>query len=139
MKYVSQKMGVREGMRAFLLNAPRSALEAIRLPGLDLSAELRGEFDYVHLFTTSQADLDAVFPELKRHLKPTGMLWVSWPKAGQLDTDLALPRVINIGYGHGLVESICLSVNAIWSGLKFTHPKRGKTYHNSHGRLPDPG
>ena len=34
---VSQKMGVKEGMRAFLLNAPQSALNAMNLPELDVS------------------------------------------------------------------------------------------------------
>jgi len=136
MKDVSQKMGVKEGMRAFFVNAPQSALESINLPSLDIGSELRREFDYLHFFTTTQAELDAIFPKLKRHLKPTGMLWISWPKSKQLNTDLVLDRVINIGYSHGLVESTCLSVDATWSGLKFTHPKKGKTYHNSHGQLP---
>jgi len=136
MKDVSQKMGVKAGMRAFFVNAPQSALEAINLPRLDIGSELQGEFDYLHFFTTTQAELDAIFPKLKRHLKPTGMLWISWPKSKQLNTDLVLDRVINIGYSHGLVESTCLSVDATWSGLKFTHPKKGKTYHNSHGQLP---
>jgi hypothetical protein len=64
------------------------------------------------------------------------MLWVSWPKSKQLNTDLVLDKVVSIAYSHGLVESICLSVNATWSGMKFTHPKKGKVYHNSHGQLP---
>lgn len=28
-------------------------------------------------------------------------------------------------------------VNVTWSALKFTHPKQGKVYRNSYGRLPD--
>ena len=133
---VSQKMGIKEGMRAFFVNAPRSALKAINLPSLNIGSELRGEFDYLHFFTITQAEMDDIFPKLKRHLKPTGMLWISWPKNKKLDTDLALPKVISIGYSHGLVESTCLSVDATWSGLKFTHPKKGKAYHNSSGQLP---
>lgn len=66
------------------------------------------------------------------------MLWVSWPKNMKLGTDLTLPKVIEIGYGYGLVESKCLSVDATWSALKFTHPKEGKAYNDSYGRLPPP-
>jgi hypothetical protein len=135
-KTVAQKMGVKEGMRSFFINAPQSALDAIYLPALDLDSELQGEFDYIHLFTITQADMEKVFLQLKQHLKPTGMLWVSWPKGKKLATDLTLPIVIKIGYSHGLVESTCLSVNSIWSGLKFTHPKEGKVYNNSFGELP---
>jgi hypothetical protein len=133
---VSQKMGLKERMRAFFVNAPKSALKAIHLPKLDISAELRGKFDYLHCFTMTQAELDDIFPKLKRHLKPTGMLWISWPKNKQLNTDLNLPKVIKIGYNHGLVESTTLSVDTTWSAIKFTYPKKGKTYHNSFGQLP---
>ena len=132
---VSQKMGVKEGMRAFFLNAPQSALNAITLPGLDVGSALQGAFDYLHFFTKTQAEMDDSFPKLKQHLKNTGMLWLSWPKGTKLGTDLALPVVIRIGYSHGLVESTCLSVDATWSGLKFTHPKKDKVYQNSHGQL----
>ena len=128
-------MGIKEGIRAFFLNAPPSALNAINLPGLDVGSGLEGEFDYIHFFATTQVEMDELFPKLKRHLKSTGMLWLSWPKGKKLDADLALPAVIRIGYSHGLVESTCLSVDATWSGLKFTHPKKGKIYHNSHGQL----
>ena len=133
---VSQKMGIKAGMRAFFVNAPSAALEAINLPILTIGSELVAEFDYIHFFMITQAEMNDIFPKLKCHLKPTGMLWASWPKSKKLDTDLALPKVINIGYTHGLVESTCLSVNATWSGLKFTHPKPGKVYNNSFGQLP---
>ena len=63
------------------------------------------------------------------------MMWVSWPKGGKSGTDLNIQTVIKIGYDFGLVESTCLSINEIWSGLKFTHPKKGKVYNNSYGKL----
>jgi hypothetical protein len=135
---VARKMGIREGARAIFVNAPEAAQAAIDPPDLDVASELTGEFDYIHLFAWTRAELDDTFPKLKAHLKPTGMLWVSWPKGKKLGTDLALPKVIEIGYSHGLVESKTLSVDATWSALKFTHPRKGKVYSNSYGRLPTP-
>ena len=135
---VSKKMGIKEGTRAILVNAPEAARGAIDPPSLDVASELAGEFDYIHLFARTRAELDDVFPKLKAHLKPTGMLWVSWPKNKKLGTDLALPKVIEIGYNHGLVESKTLSVDATWSAMKFTHPKKGKAYDNSYGQLLPP-
>jgi hypothetical protein len=76
-----------------------------------------------------------MFPRLKKHLKPTGMLWVSWPKNGKLGTDLTLQTVINLGYKQGLVESKTISIDATWSAIKFTHPKKGKVYNNRYGKL----
>lgn len=133
---VSGKMGIKEGVRAFFVDAPETALEAIDPPDLDVAPGLAGRFDYTHLFTKSRVELDDTFPKLKAHLEPTGTLWVSWPKNRKLGTDLTLPEVINIGYRHGLVESKCLSVDATWSALKFTHPVKGKVYNNSYGQLP---
>lgn len=130
-------MGIRAGVRAVFVNAPDSARLAIQAPALDVATQLSGDFDYIHLFVTTPADLDEAFPRLKAHLGPSGMLWVSWPKGRKAGADLTLPTVIRIGYDHGLVESTCLSIDATWSGLKFTHPKKGKTYHNSFGRLPE--
>jgi hypothetical protein len=134
-KPVSKKMGIKEDSRAIFINAPAEAIEAIDLPSLDIASKLTGYFDYIHLFAKSESVFRKSFPELKDHLKPKGMLWVSWAKNGELETDLSLTKVINIGYDFGLVESTCLSIDSTWSALKFTHPKKGKTYNNSYGNL----
>ena len=128
-------MGIKEDSRAIFINAPAEAIEAIDLPSLDIASKLTGYFDYIHLFAKSESVFRKSFPKLKAHLKPSGMLWASWPKNRQLGTDLSLTKIINIGYGFGLVESTCLSVDSIWSALKFTHLKEGKVYNNSHGKL----
>lgn len=134
-KSVSAKMGIKPGGRALLINAPAEAVQAIELPALDIKPTSEGTFDYIHLFVTNQDGMHEHFAMLKHHLKPTGMLWVSWPKAGQQGTDLTLTKVIEIGYAYGLVESKTLSVDATWSALKFTHPRPGKVYSNSYGTL----
>ena len=135
MKTVAQKMGIKQGAKAYFKNAPADALASINLPDVSIKQRLVGEFDYIHLFVKQQSEQQDIFPLLKKHLKLNGMLWVSWPKGGQLDTDLSLPKVISIGYEFGLVESTCLSVNEVWSAIKFTHPKKGKEYNNSHAAL----
>jgi len=135
MKTLAQKMGIKEGSKTYFKNAPSDAIEAINLPNIDLEQKLSEQFDYLHLFVKSQSEFINHFPKLKEHLKENGMLWVSWPKGGKLGTDLNIKTVIKLGYDFGLVESTCLSINEIWSGLKFTHPKKGKVYNNSYGKL----
>jgi hypothetical protein len=110
---VAKKLGVKEGTRAIFVDAP----------DLDLATELSGEFDYIHFFVKSGEVFNETFPKLKVHLSPRGMLWVSWHKNRQL------------GYNFGLVESKIISINATWSAIKFTHPKPGKAYQNSYGKL----
>jgi hypothetical protein len=132
---VSQKMGIKENSRVLFINAPSDAIFEMKLPKIDIVKAVTGEFDYIHLFTTSQTEFNEYFPKLKSYLKSSGMLWVSWPKGGKLGTDLNIKIVIKLGYDFGLVESTCLSINEVWSGLKFTHPKKGKVYNNSYGKL----
>jgi hypothetical protein len=136
-KTISQKMGVKESSRAFFANTDNEALDNINLPTLNIPTKLQEEFDYIHLFVKTKIEFIDFFPKLKPFLKPNGMLWVSWPKGGKLGTDLNIKIVIKLGYDFGLVESTCLSINDIWSGLKFTHPKKGKVYNNSYGKLND--
>lgn len=132
---VSQKMGIKENSKAYFVNADKEAIENLELPNLEISKNLDNEFDYIHLFVKTQAEFLEHFPKLKEHLITNGMLWVSWPKGGKLGTDLNIKIIIKLGYEFGLVESTCLSVNHTWSGLKFTHPKKGKIYNNSYGKL----
>lgn len=135
MKTIGEKMGIKENSRAFVINAPALALEGLKLPPINFAKRLTGNFDYIHLFIKTQVAFKKELPKLKSHLTLDGMLWVSWPKGGQLNTDLSLSKVIQAGYECGLVESTCLSINSVWSGLKFTNPKKGKTYNNSHAEL----
>ena len=128
-------MGVKENSKAYFVNADEEAIENLDLPNLDISKKLDNEFDYIHLFVKTQSEILEHFPKLKENLITNGMLWVSWPKGGKLGTDLNIKIVIKLGYEFGLVESTCLSVNNTWSGLKFTHPKKGKIYNNSYGKL----
>jgi hypothetical protein len=136
-KSAATKMGVKEGSRAILVNAPDEVVSSLDLPSLDISSRMTGEFDYIHFFATTQKNLDQQFDKLRKHLSATGMLWVSWPKSNTRDTDLNMKNVIRIGYDHGLVESKAISIDEVWSALKFTHPKKDKLYRNSYGRLKE--
>jgi len=128
-------MGLKAGMRSIFINPPADIADTILLPDIKVQKKLAGEFDYIHLFTITQDDFHKRFPKARDHLKQTGMLWVSWPKSGQHETDLKLTTVIKLGYDYGLVESKAISINKFWSALKFTQPKKGQVYHNSYGKL----
>ncbi|WP_196260556.1 hypothetical protein [Pelagibacterium limicola] len=137
MRPLALKMGIKPQANAFFAGAPPGVLDRMNLPPLAIAERLDGPMDYVHLFVTTRAALEAALPDLRKHLASGGKLWVSWPKGGRLGTDLNLREVIRIGYDHTLVESTCLSIDDIWSALKFTHPVPGRVYNNSYGTLPD--
>lgn len=132
---LATKLGIKAGMRMILLHAPPDVTKSFRPADLAMPSRLTGAFDFIHVFLKQQRELENTFARLKSHMNPTGLLWISWPKNGQLKSDLTMGIIIRIGYDHGLVESKCVSVNPTWSGIKFTFPREGKTYHNSYGTL----
>lgn len=133
---VSEKMGIKDGQSVGLVDAPADAVAAMELPDDIRLVRGKSKADHAILFATAQADLDRQFPRLRERLLPEGKLWVAWPKANQLGTDLDIKAVIRIGYGHSMVESTNLRIDDTWTALKFTHPKEGKEYRNSYGTLP---
>ena len=137
LKKVSEKLGVKEGMRSLFVNADADAINAMQHPNLDVKIKLVGDFDYIHFFVVTSKEFHKTFPKLAQHIKENGSIWVSWPKSGQNGTDLNLITVIKLGYDYGMVESKSISINDVWSALKFTKPKKGKIYNNSYGKLKD--
>jgi bifunctional DNA-binding transcriptional regulator/antitoxin component of YhaV-PrlF toxin-antitoxin module len=122
LKPLMQKLGLKPGSRIFVLNAPRDYRIILgELPDkVVLVDELRGPFDLIHLFVQKRKELETDFPVLMRELSKTGGLWVSWPKrSSRIETDLNEHVVRDIGLINGLVDVKIVSIDKIWSGLKF--------------------
>jgi len=78
--------------------------------------------DFIQYFTSQRAGLNADFALLKEALRPTGMLWISWPKrAAKMPTDLDENIIRAVGLDHGLVDVKVAAVDLTWSGLKFVY------------------
>jgi hypothetical protein len=122
-KTLTEKLGIKEGIRGAILNAPKGYVESLGLSDDTLIFnELRKELDYVHFFTKSQRDLREWFPKLKAAIAYDGMVWVSWPKgSSKVSTDLNENKVMNIGSDSGLVDVKVIAVDETWSGLKFVY------------------
>jgi len=89
--------------------------------------EETSELDFIHAFFADAAKLEEGFPKLMKALKPTGMLWVSWPKkASKMPSDLDENIVREIGLAAGLVDVKVIAVDENWSGLKFVYRLRDR-------------
>jgi hypothetical protein len=76
--------------------------------------------DYLHVFETERARLEDHALHLKAMLKPTGMLWISWPKkTSKVPTTITEDVLRTIFLPTGLVDVKVCAVTEIWSGLKF--------------------
>ncbi len=121
-----RKLGLRPGLRVCLLHEPdgfRALLDGVER--FDITADLRGTFDYLHLFTDSRAELAARFDTLAGHVADGGMLWISWPKkSSPLAGDLTADGVRAIGLRTEFVDVKVCAVDRDWSALKFLRRRR---------------
>ena len=123
---LAEKLGLKPGMSAYLLDAPAGYLDALGDAAMhaDFAASLEGAaaLDFIHAFFTDRAALLAQLPQLKAALAPTGALWISWPKkAAKVPTDIDETAVREAGLAVGLVDIKIAAVDPTWSALKFVY------------------
>ena len=110
-----KKLGIKEGSRVALKNAPEGFAEV-----LGVTPRLRGEFDVAVLFAIRQGELTRAFAPLVRRLAPAGGLWVAWPKkAAGVPTDLTFDAVQKTGLDAGLVDNKSCALDDTWQAVRF--------------------
>lgn len=117
-----KKLGIKEDYYCYIADSPTAYFQWISpLPqGAVVKDRLVGQFDFIHLFVSNRKSLEKEFVLMQKHLKSSGMLWVSWPKkASKVPTDLDENIIRNIGLQNGLVDVKVCAVDDVWSGLKF--------------------
>jgi len=115
------KLGIKSGFNVVFVNAPAGFADTLDFPKDVVVREAgRTQLDFVLLFAKSQKELKQKFSLLAARLKPSGMLWVSWPKkTSGVQSDLNENIVRDIGLGKGMVDVKVCAVDEVWSGLKF--------------------
>jgi hypothetical protein len=108
-------LGIKEERRSVLIGARSELVRTLSTSAAHFSKSLAGSFDHIHASFKSQEKLEPKFPQLKMHLRKGSALWISWPRAKKLGTDLNLKVIIEIGYRYGLVESKTIGVDSNWS------------------------
>jgi hypothetical protein len=122
-----KKLGIREGSRVALLNAPDNFARVLgALPhGVTLRTKATGEADVIVVFSTKLAKLEHDFAKAMQLMPPkSGMLWVAWPKkAAKMDTDLDENVIRGHGLSLGVVDTKVCAIDETWSGLRFSRRK----------------
>jgi len=76
----------------------------------------------VVFFTTSRADVERRFAELRATLDPADGLWIAWPKkSAQIETDLDFDAVQSVGLANGLVDNKSCAIDERWQALRFVY------------------
>jgi hypothetical protein len=119
-----KKLGLREGSRLTLLNAPENFGNVLgSLPaGVTIRQRAVGEADVIVLFATEFAKLRPQFVKAMTIMPSSGgMLWVAWPKkAAKTDTDLDEGLIRDYGLTTGLVDTKVCAIDENWSGRRFS-------------------
>ncbi|HVH88856.1 MAG TPA: DUF3052 family protein, partial [Terriglobales bacterium] len=116
-----KKLGIKPGHKAWFSGFPHGYESELQKTGsFQTVGKLTKDLDFLHLFTSSRAELTQALPKLSRALKADGILWISWPKKSSgVKTDLDENVVREIGLKAGLVDVKVCAVDETWSGLKF--------------------
>ena len=129
-KPLETKLGIRSDDTIAFLGAPpgyRKTLgplpERVRIVSPEAS-----DLDFVQVFVRSKDELRAQLRDLRGRIKPTGVIWVSWPKqASSVATDLTETHVREIAIDARLVDVKVASIDATWSGLKLVIRVKDRT------------
>ncbi|MEG3179872.1 hypothetical protein [Sphingomonas sp. LT1P40] len=118
---LADKLGLKPGMRMFVLDMPPDVRAGIGLDalGLELLAAPCAGIDAAHIFVTDRATLDRELGALRQLISPSGFIWASWPKkASKVPTDITEDVIRAVALPLGLVDVKVCAVDEIWSGLK---------------------
>ena len=115
------KLGVVAGTTVVTIGAPKRYAELLGpLPlGAKITARAPKAPAFVHLFSTSRADLAVQLEKLRRTIERDGVVWVSWPKKSSgVATDITEDTIRQICLPMGFVDVKVCAVDETWSGLK---------------------
>lgn len=124
---LAQKLGMKDGTRALFIDLPAALADLATVRAftestcitLDQLGDAAPGYDFIHLFTTARAVLEAMAQPLMNLIARDGMIWVSWPKkAAKVATDITEDVIRAVVLPIGLVDVKVCAVDATWSGLK---------------------
>lgn len=112
---LAKKLLVRPGSRVAVVGAPPTI--DLVLPPEAKPAD-RGPADIVLVYTKNQAGVRTALAKAGKVIAEGGTLWVAYPKAGQLGTDLNRDSLARALQAEGLEPVTQIAVDDVWSALR---------------------
>jgi hypothetical protein len=113
-KSLLEKLLLKPGVTLAVVGAPPD-----QSPPAGAKVLARGAAEAVLLYARDRAALDGAWLVARRRLGEGGRLWVAYPKAGKLDTDLDRESVRQALIEHGFDAVRQIAIDATWSALWF--------------------
>ena len=123
-----KKLGLKPGLRVFVLNAPADLDALLSGAPRDLDRLVRlAAFDIALAFVRSGRSLIATLARLEPKLSADGMIWIAWPKRSSgVTTDVTEDVVRTAALALELVDVKVCAIDATWSGLKLVRRLRDR-------------
>ena len=125
---LAAKLGIQTACRLCVLGevpAGYAQLLAPLPPDVVIESEAGVQTDIAHLFVIDATELEAQLVRLRRELKPSAAVWVSWPKkASKVATTVTEDVIRAVALPLGYVDIKVCAVSGVWSGLKLVVRKK---------------
>ena len=115
------KLGIRAGFAIHVKDAPPEYLNLLGpLPeAVTFVSRMSSTTDLVHIFSARKAELAKFLWTCRSKLRPTAVLWVSWPKkSAKVRTDITEDTIRELALPLGFVDVKVCAVTDVWSGIK---------------------
>lgn len=128
-KSLAEKMKLKSGMHAAVVNPPSGYLDQLSAPReMEISNRFEsGPFDWIQVFVKSKAELESLAPLLVKALKPASLLWITFPKGtSKIQTDLTRDKGWESLRPLDLKWINLISINETWSAFSLRPYKEGE-------------
>lgn len=126
---LANKLKIKRGLSVALINVPQGYADELGpLPeGVELHTDLNSQFDLIQIFVKNTAELEKIAPIAVAALKPSSILWISYPKGtSKIQTDLTRDKGWESLQGLDLKWINLVSVNDTWSAFSLRPYRPGE-------------
>ena len=124
---VPQKLQMKSGLRAVIINAPSGYLDQLNpLPeGFEIVESPEGQFDFVQVFVNNMNELQELLPVVLKAVKYDALLWITYPKgSAKAGMDINRDSLRIEVEKHQLSATTLVSIDDTWSALRFRPSER---------------
>ena len=117
-KTLLEKMFFKPEYAVAALHVPKELNAALALPK-NADTVLTKRYDFILAFITSKAQIESGIGRVEKSLAPNGLLWIAYPKAKALQTDLNRDILHAAMKAHGFDGVSLVALDGTWSAMRF--------------------
>jgi len=124
-----KKLGIKPDTKIIIKNEPTKYTELVTdIPdNVSFCTKWQKDLDFAHIFSKKRSEVFTLISEARNHIKPNGVIWVSWPKkASKVLTDITEDIIRDYALKTDLVDIKVCAVDETWSGLKLVVRKENR-------------